>query len=114
MNNIILVHEPIEITKLKELAEHSFSKLVKAVIDIEKEIMVIGGELHADEEELLLKNNSKQDNLWGINIYPSETKDNRIEFDSIINIRYYNKSRYIENPEIREKIIKIVNKLIID
>jgi len=29
--------------------------LVKAVVDIEKEIMVVAAELHADEEELLLE-----------------------------------------------------------
>ncbi len=48
--------------------------------------MVVGGELHADEEQWLLENGSQAD-LWGINLYPAETSDDWIEFDSMINIR---------------------------
>ena len=88
--------------------------MVKAVVDVEKKIMTIGGELHSDEEAALLSEGSKQENLWGINIYPGQSSQERIEFDSMINIRPYlgNRSRAVQNPEVQKKIMEIVNQLI--
>ncbi|PIR66234.1 MAG: hypothetical protein COU51_05110 [Parcubacteria group bacterium CG10_big_fil_rev_8_21_14_0_10_36_14] len=96
------------------MAEKRFGDLVKAVIDIEKDIMAIGGELHADEEQILLEQDSKQENLWGINLYPSKTGEDFIEFDSMINIRprQNNRSRGVEDKDIQKKIAEIVKKLI--
>ncbi len=109
-----IVDNKISLEELKKLAEESFGDFVKAVVDIQNEIMVIGAELHADEEYLLLNDGSKQENLWGINIYPFNEFDKRIEFDSMINVRprQNNRTRGVENPEIQAKIIEILNKLI--
>ncbi|MFA5947441.1 MAG: DUF5674 family protein [Candidatus Gracilibacteria bacterium] len=109
-----LINKKISIAELLEIAKERFGDLVKAVVDIELGIMVIGGELHADEEAMLLEQGSKQENLWGINIYVEKIKDERIEFDSMINIRprQNNRSRDILDPKLREKIIIIVNNLI--
>jgi len=109
-----IVKDKISIKDLEDIAAKSFGDLVKAVVDVEREIMVIDGELHSDEEALLLENGSKQQNLWGINLYPEIETDEWIEFDSIINLRpsMGNKTRGVDNPEIREKIVKIVNKLV--
>ena len=60
-----LAHEKITVKELKKMAEKMFDDLVKAVVDIEKEIMVVDAELHADEEGMLLEQGSKQKNLWG-------------------------------------------------
>lgn len=105
----------ITLEDLKKISRKMFSGLVKAVVDIEKEIMVIGGEMHADEESFLIGHGSTQRNLWGINLYPQNKPEEFIEFDSIINLRpgEANLSRYIENKKIRKKIITIVNQLII-
>ena len=91
-----------------------FGNLVKAVVDTDKKIMAVNGELHADEEALLLKNDSKQENLWGINIYPKIEGADWIEFDSMINIRpsLNNLSRGVDNINLRKKIVKIVSQLI--
>lgn len=91
-----------------------FGGLVKGVVDIDKEIIVIDAEMHADEEKYLLDLGSKQNNLWGINLYPDLTGSDFIEFDSMINIRpgLNNMSRGIDNEEIRKKIITIINKLV--
>lgn len=96
------------------MAEKQFGVMVKAVADIDKKIMCIGGELYADEESALLKAGSQQENLWGINIYHEKTGDERIEFDSLINIRPYlgNRSRSVENPSIQKKITETVTFLI--
>ena len=109
-----IVRKRISITELEKMAEQLFGDLVKAVVDVDKEIIAVDGELHADEEALLLKNNSRQENLWGINIYPKIKSKEWIEFDSMINLRpsLNNLSRGIENPKLRGKIIKIVNKLV--
>ena len=111
-----LVDKNISTSELQSMAEKMHGNLVKAVVDIEREIMVVDADLHADEEEFLLENDSEQKNLWGINIHPEKFGfDDWIEFDSMINLRpaQNNKTRGIDNTEIREKIIKIVKKLVI-
>jgi hypothetical protein len=62
---------------------------------------------------LLLEKGSKQQNIWGINLYPDKTGDDFIEFDSVTNIRplQQNRSRGVENEKTRRKISEIVNKL---
>jgi hypothetical protein len=105
--------KPISRKKLAKLAEKMFGNLVKAVVDIKKEKMAIDGELHSDEEALLLENGSKQSNLWGINLYPEIEGNDWVEFDSMINLRpkQNNRTRGIEDVKIRKKIIKIVSEL---
>ncbi len=96
------------------MAESGFGNLVKAVVDIERGIMAVDGELHADEEALLLEHGSEQRHLWGINIYPGLPKGERIEFDSMINIRpsQGNRSRGVDDPVVRDIIIRVVDGLI--
>ncbi len=109
-----IIKEKISTKELEKLAENMFGNLVKAVVDIEKKIMAVGGELHSDEEAFLIENDSKQNNLWGINIYPELKDENWIEFDSMINLRpsQGNKSRGVENIGTQKIIIEIVNNLI--
>src|SRR3989338_10398703 len=104
----------ISLVELKTIAQERFGDMVKAVVDIEKKIMTVGGELHADEEALLLDKGSKQNDLWGINIYPDQRRESWIEFDSMINIRpsLNNRTRNIESTTIRERIVAVVNDLI--
>ncbi|MCG2686051.1 DUF5674 family protein [Candidatus Parcubacteria bacterium] len=108
-----IIKKSITLDELNELAQQRFGNLVKVVVDIEKEIMAVDGELHADEEALLLEKGSKQENLWGINLYPELKGTDFIEFDSMINLRpsVKNMTRGIDDPKIRTKIIEIVNKL---
>ncbi|KKW06262.1 MAG: hypothetical protein UY40_C0001G0040 [candidate division CPR1 bacterium GW2011_GWC1_49_13] len=109
-----LIDQPISLEDLKNMAVHSFGNLVKAVVDIEKEVMVVDAELHSDEEAHLLEKGSKQKDLWGINLYPELTDKDFIEFDSVINLRpsYGNKTRSVDDQATREKISNIVAKLI--
>ncbi|MBL7159074.1 hypothetical protein ISS85_01215 [Candidatus Microgenomates bacterium] len=108
-----IVKKLITLNELNKLAQQGFGNLVKAVVDVEKEIMAIDGELHADEEALLLEKGSRQENLWGINLYPDLKDADFIEFDSMINLRpsAKNMTRGINDPKIRKRIIKIVSKL---
>lgn len=82
-----IVNGQISLEELKQMAQNRFGNLVKAVVDIEREIMAVDAELHADEEALLLEDGSDQGDLWGINIYPELAGADRIEYDSMINLR---------------------------
>jgi hypothetical protein len=110
-----ILNEPLSLGGLKKIAEERFGDMVKGVVDIEKNIMAVGGEMHADEEACLLENGSLQGNLWGINLYPDETGERFVEFDSMINIRpsQGNRSRDVLDPKIREKIIAVVKKFVV-
>ena len=109
-----IIKEKISLDEIKLMAKEMFGNMVKAVVDVEQKIIAINAELHADEEALLIEQGSKQQNLWGINIYPEENDDNFIEFDSMINLRpsQGNNSRSVDNPEIRKEILIIVNELV--
>ena len=110
-----IVKNSISINELKAMSGKMFGKLVKAVVDIELQIMAIDAELHVDLESILLDSESEQSNLWGINIHPDYSSNQEfVEFDSMINIRpaIGNRSRYVENPQVREKIISIVANLV--
>jgi len=113
MADIVIVIKKISKKELKRLAKRRFGDLVKAVVDIKRGVMAVGGELHADEEARLLKNGSEQHYLWGANLYPDKSEKNFIEFDSVINIRpsQNNRSRNVESPEIRQKVKDIIKKL---
>jgi hypothetical protein len=89
---------------------------VKAVVDIKQEIIAIGGELYSDEEVTLIeKEGSKREDTWSINLYPEKPEEEWIEFDSVINLKssFGNRSREVENPEIKERIKIIIEKLIV-
>ena len=111
-----IIDTQISVSELREMAVKMYGDLVKAVVDIKKEIMAVDAEMHADQEKLLLENGSGQENLWGINLYPGLAGEDFIEFDSMINLRpsQGNRSRGVDSAKLKEKIRKIVNKLIID
>jgi hypothetical protein len=71
--------------------------------------------MHADEEAVLIDLGCHQRDLWGINLYPEQFgSDTWIEFDSMINVRpgQGNRSRDVEDPEIRRRIIEVVSNLV--
>lgn len=109
-----LIDKTIPRFELKKMSERFSGGLVKAVVDIKKGIMIIDAPMHADEEKELLDMGSKQDNLWGINLYPDLLNEDFIEFDSMINVRprLNNFSRGIDSKEIQEKIVSVVTKLV--
>jgi hypothetical protein len=80
-----LVGTPIPVEVLQQLSENQFGELVKAIVDIGQHIIVIGGELHADEESFLIDTGSRQQDLWDINLYPAEYTTG--DFIEMINLR---------------------------
>jgi len=111
-----IVKDYIEISELKKMSDDFSGVFVKSVVDIEKEIMAVDAELHADLMEFLMeKEKSEPKNIWGINLYPEKTGGDFIEFDSMVNIKpsWGNRTRGIDNPEIREKIKSIIKKRVV-
>ena len=109
-----IVRDRIPLADLDAMAKDQFGDLVKAVVDIERGVKAIGGELHSDEEALLLEDGSDQRHLWGINLYPAIADESWIEFDSMINIRPSrgNRSRSVDDAETREAILAVVGRLV--
>jgi len=110
-----IVKDKIEIPELKGMSEKMFGGLVKAMVDVEKNIMAVDAPMHADLLDLLIeKEGSEPKNLWGINIYPEKLGEDFIEFDSMMNLKpaMGNKTRGVDSEETRKKIVKIVRELI--
>ncbi|MGH9971176.1 MAG: DUF5674 family protein [Pyrinomonadaceae bacterium] len=112
--DVVLVDKPMSRQQLKNVAKDIYGDMVKAVVDVEKGIMAISGELHADEEAFLIQRDSRQEDLWGINLYPDRDVSEMVEFDSMINIRprQNNRSRSVEDAKIRERILAVVGTLV--
>jgi len=103
--------EFITVSELNDMAASMYGNMVKAVVDVERRLLVVDAELHVDQEQLLLEQGSNQKDLWGINLYPQKYgSDGFIEFDSMINIRprQQNMSRGIENEELKKRIVDLV------
>jgi hypothetical protein len=111
---IRIVSEPISVDDLRRIARDQFGDFVKAVVDVRQGVMAIGAELHADEEAWLLDQDARQTDLWGINLYPDRPEGERVEFDSLINVRpsQGNRSRSVDDAVIRQQIGVIVARLI--
>ena len=111
---MIILERPISRAELKEYAANTFGDMIKCVADVDKGLLAIDADLHADLERLLLENGSQQTSLWGFNLYPDETGDDFIEYDSLINIRSWqgNPVRDVLDQEVRGKIANIVEKFI--
>jgi hypothetical protein len=109
-----LVDKNISRDKLKNMSQRFAGGLVKAVVDVKKEIMIVDAPMHADEEKELLDIGSNQDDLWGINLYPDLGEEDFIEFDSMINVRprMNNFTRGIDDKDLQNKITSIILKLV--
>ena len=109
-----ILQEKISREQLKELASNTFVDMIKCVADVNRGLLAVDAELHADLESMLLENGSEQEYLWGFNLYPDEVGDDFIEFDSLINIRAWqgNRSRDVEDESVRKQIREIVSKFV--
>jgi hypothetical protein len=112
--DIVLVESRLDPGELRRLVAAHFEDMVKYVVDVERGIAAVGGELHADEEALLLEHGSRQENLWGANYYPGRGEDGCIEYTSLINIRpaHGNRSMMITDQAVRDRVREITFALV--
>lgn len=112
--DIVLLTEPIGADPLRTLVARFFGDMVKFVADVERSVIAVGGELHADAEAVLLGNGSRQQDLWGANYYPGQGPDDSLEYTALINIRPSrgNRTMEIEDPVARERVRDLAFRLI--
>ncbi len=111
---IDVIRDPVTRDYVAAKAGELFCDMVKAVVDTRRRIMAVGGELHSDEELVLLEDGSNQADLWGINLHIDLAHPDWIEFDSMINLRpsHGNRTRGVDDPLIRERIMEVVGGLV--
>lgn len=103
--DVLVLERRIERADLDRLLR-LFGDMIKYVVDVERGVVAIGGELHADAEQVLLEQGTRPADLWGANYYPGRGREGCIEFTSLINIRPArgNRSMEVEDPAVRERI----------
>ena len=104
---IVIVRDSrVEPAELRRLVLLFFEDMVKYVVDVERGVIGLGGDMHSDAEQLLLEDGSRQADLWGANYYPGRGREGCIEYTSLINIRPAagNRSMEIQDPVVRERV----------
>ncbi len=117
--SVILGETMIHLLKEKTTPEQvqemlqEYEGMIKIVVDIRRRFLSGGGDMHADCESILLEDGSEQDDLWGANWYPSEQ---RIEFESLINIRprLGNRNILIQDESLRKQVESVTRELLGD
>jgi hypothetical protein len=111
---VVLVESRLDARELRRLVAAHFEDMVKYVVDVKRGVAAVGGELHADEEAVLLEHGSGQDDLWGANYYPGKGEADCIEYTSLINIRPArgNGSMLIQDEAVRARVREITFALI--
>jgi hypothetical protein len=106
---LIIIRSKINSESLKQVAE-DLKGYVKVVVDVRRKILSAGGEKHVDGEQLLLKDGSKQEDLWGAGL---DLETDEMDFDSMINLRpTQNASREVLDPNIRKQVESITRALL--
>ena len=111
---VVVKSAPIDQGELRRLVDLFFEDMVKYVVDVERGVAAVGGEMHADAEQALLEDGSRQADLWGANYYPGRGREECIEYTSLINIRpaQGNRSMAIQDPAVRERVRELTWALI--
>jgi len=111
---IVVLERRIDPAELRRLVGLYFGDMVKFVVEIRRRVVAVGGELHADAEQVLMTQGSSQADLWGANYYPGQGPDQCIEYTALINIRpsQGNPSMEIQDAETRRIIREIAHALI--
>jgi hypothetical protein len=107
---IHLLKEPANSIQNQDMLQE-YQKMIKIVVDIRRRTLSGGGEMHSDCVSVLLDDGSEQDDLWGANWYPG---DQRIEFESLINIRprLGNRNIVIQDESIRKQVETITREIL--
>ena len=99
---MIIYSEPFDKKILFEMQSHYFGDMVKGVVDVEQRKIALDAEMHSDLETLLLENGSKQQNLWGFNLYPE------MEGNKQTRLSLYKGTIYENNVGRREEDICVI------
>jgi hypothetical protein len=62
-NGVQIIRTASPLDKLWEEREHDYTEMMKIVVDVDKEVLAIDGDMHADLEKMLLESGSKLQSL---------------------------------------------------
>lgn len=101
--------------EVRKLAEAWYGTMIKGTVDTELEKVALGGDYHIESCEMLVRNGSKHENVWGFNIRFEENPDGVLEFHSMVNLKpaVGNKKQTIENQAIADRCEDIIRQWII-
>jgi hypothetical protein len=107
---IHLLKEKVVPVQIQDMLQE-YETMIKIVVDIRRRFLSGGGEMHSDCESVLLEDGSEQDDLWGANWYPNEQ---RIEFESLINIRprLGNRNILIQDENLRKQVESVTQEIL--
>ncbi|PIS21135.1 hypothetical protein COT52_00175 [candidate division WWE3 bacterium CG08_land_8_20_14_0_20_43_13] len=102
---MIDTNRPLIVKEVNKI-QKEYGSYVKVTADLETGWVVIGTELHADGEKILLEKGSKQDNIWGGGI---NFKDKMVDMTAVLNLRprLSNTGLEIIDPQRRKKFEEI-------
>lgn len=111
-----IITKKISKNELKKIIEENFEDMAKVDVDIKREILTIGGEWHSEGDDLLSKDGSQREDIWGANFYPFRNSGDRIEYVSLINIKpaIEHNNMEIKDIDIKNKMLVIIEKLLLE
>ena len=103
---IHIIRERATAEQIHQMLE-ALQTYIKLAVDVRREVITGGGEMHADCEAVLLEDGSQQAHVWGADWLP---EGKNIRFESLINIRpkQGNRKMTIEDPTLQRTIERIV------
>lgn len=112
--DVQLVRSRIGRDTLVSLARENYGEMIKGVVDVAREIVALGGELHADAQAALLQDGSRHEDLWGFNIYVEKPRQQRMDYISSINARPSsgNSSMEVQDHTLRKRMRAVVDSLV--
>ncbi len=110
-----IVREKLKPEAVREIVISEFGDMAKVDVDIVRQILVIGGEWHSEGQDLLVKDGSSGEDVWGCNYYPFRGTDKRIEYNSLINLKPSLGARDMEIQEsrIRQNMREVIESLLL-
>lgn len=103
---IHILRGPATREQVSEMLE-ALHTYIKVAVDVDRELVAGGGEWHADCEQLLLNDGSRQQDVWGADWYPNEKQ---VRCEALINIRprQNNRSLRIQDATLRKRVEGLV------
>jgi hypothetical protein len=105
---ILIIRDTVSTSQLSDMLQ-TLGSYIKLAVDVERQLIAGGGELHADCEQVLIEDGSRQEDIWGADWDPA----GEVRFESLINIRprQGNRSLAIQSPELRQQVERIVRQV---
>jgi pyruvate/oxaloacetate carboxyltransferase len=79
---------------------------IKVAVDLERQVLAGGGEMHFYCEQALLEDGSQQQDIWAASFMPETHK---IIYESMVNLRpKQNRSMEIQDAKIKKQVAHII------